>query len=390
MGFVQCVTLVSNFDKKLDEIIDYLMIGSTYVYGYFIIVYFQLRYKKLQRLMDFAKRNFKKRSAIGLSYVTNNESFEISHKYCVYWVLSCVIGCLSWTILPLLSYKKVLPLYSWYPFDTQSSPNFEITYFLQTCGQIFVGVAYGIWSGVYLTMVIMICGQFDILFASLKNIGYTALLSDKTGRDKLLNVQRHLEVVDEEINQYYISTEKHEENDHIKSSTKNESNHKDINNKDELCNALADCIRHHTTILEFARMFKSFYSVYLFCKLFHATFLICFLAYTASIMEASPIKITNVFAYFSLATGELLLLCYYAEQLKRHSARAGEALMRSNWQTFVGPVQRCMIILLSNATKPIVLSAGNIYNLDIEQFRTVMSTAFSYYTLLKNLQGKIQ
>lgn len=35
-------------------------------------------------------------------------------------------------------------------------------------------------------------------------------------------------------------------------------------------------------------------------------------------MEASSIKITNVFAYFSLATGELLLLCYYAEQLKRH------------------------------------------------------------------------
>lgn len=123
---------------------------------------------------------------VGLSYVTFTESFETSHKYCVYWIMSCVIGCLSWTIYPLLSYKRVLPLYSWYPFDTDISPNFEITYFLQTCGQIFVGVAYGIWSGLYLTIVIMICGQFDILFASLKNIGYTALLSDKAGRDKLL------------------------------------------------------------------------------------------------------------------------------------------------------------------------------------------------------------
>lgn len=81
MGIVQCVTLVSNFDKKLDEIIDYLMIGSTYVYGYFIIVYFQLRYKKLQRLMDFAKRNFKKRSAIGKS--TTN--------YIIYIRICCVV-----------------------------------------------------------------------------------------------------------------------------------------------------------------------------------------------------------------------------------------------------------------------------------------------------------
>lgn len=90
--------------------------------------------------------------------------------------------------------------------------------------------------------------------------------------------------MDEEINQYYISTEIREEYDDIKPCTKIESKHKLKNNTDELCNALADCIRHHTMILEFARMFKSLYSVYLFCKLFHATFLICILAYTASIV----------------------------------------------------------------------------------------------------------
>lgn len=90
---------------------------------------------------------------------------------------------------------------------------------------------------------------------------------------------------DEEINQYYISTEIQEEYDHIEKYKRIKSECNAINKTDELCNALADCIRHHTMILEFARMFKSFYSVYLFCKLFHATFLICFLAYTASIVS---------------------------------------------------------------------------------------------------------
>lgn len=59
--------------------------------------------------------------------------------------------------------------------------------------------------------------------------------------------------------------------------------------------------------------------------------------------------------------------------------------MRSNWHTFVGPVQRCMIILLSNASKPIVLSAGNIYNLDIEQFRTVNVIQFSNLEYLNSI-----
>ena len=43
-----------------------------------------------------------------------------------------------------------------------------------------MGVVYGISSGIYVSIVIMLCGQFDILFASLKNIGSTIMPSDET------------------------------------------------------------------------------------------------------------------------------------------------------------------------------------------------------------------
>lgn len=46
-----------------------------------------------------------------------------------------------------------------------------------------------------------------------------------------------------------------------------------------------------------------------------------------------------------------------------------------------------MIIILANA-RPVELTAGKVYNVTIDQFRTVMGTAFSYFTLLKNLREK--
>lgn len=47
-----------------------------------------------------------------------------------------------------------------------------------------------------------------------------------------------------------------------------------------------------------------------------------------------------------------------------------------------------MVILLTNANKPVELTAGMIYKVNIEQFRKVLGTAFSYYTLLKKLKEK--
>lgn len=62
--------------------------------------------------------------------------------------------------------------------------------------------------------------------------------------------------------------------------------------------------------------------------------------------------------------------------------------MRTDWENFEMKVKRSMLIFLTNASKPVELTAGKIYKVNVEQFRTVLGTAFSYYTLLKNLKEK--
>lgn len=65
LAFVQMTTIYQNFDKSLDDIIDYAMIGSIYTYGYWILCFFQYNNKKLAKLTDFVIKNFHSRSAKG-------------------------------------------------------------------------------------------------------------------------------------------------------------------------------------------------------------------------------------------------------------------------------------------------------------------------------------
>lgn len=62
--------------------------------------------------------------------------------------------------------------------------------------------------------------------------------------------------------------------------------------------------------------------------------------------------------------------------------------MRTNWERFDKSVRTDMLVIMTNAPKPVVLTAGKIFKMNIEQFQSVLGTAFSYYTLLKKMKEK--
>lgn len=68
----------------------------------------------------------------------------------------------------------------------QNIPLFLVAYVLQGFGQLLVGCFFPGFSGMMLTFSFLICSQYDLLFCSLKNIRYTAMLmSNINNRRKL-------------------------------------------------------------------------------------------------------------------------------------------------------------------------------------------------------------
>lgn len=98
----------------------------------------------------------------------------------------------------------------------------------------------------------MLCGQYDILYASLKNLSFK-------GSQRLDQRQESFKVENEELNQYFISTESLD----------------DLHNGTETIDvkeALHDCVKHHEMILEFARLLQSFFGWFIFSKSIYSGF----------------------------------------------------------------------------------------------------------------------
>lgn len=62
--------------------------------------------------------------------------------------------------------------------------------------------------------------------------------------------------------------------------------------------------------------------------------------------------------------------------------------MRSNWESLNVNLRRGMLIFLTYADNPIQLIGMKINKLNFDQFRAVMGTTFSYYTLLKKMKER--
>ncbi|XP_070500089.1 putative odorant receptor 85e [Chironomus tepperi] len=392
-----------NLDENLDETINYLMTGSIYGYGYFILCYMQIYSIKFLKLIDFANKNFRTRSAKGLTFISVDESVQTSRKFIIIWNVACLIGTYGWIIYPIVAMRWMLPFDIWYPFNVNAFGGFSMAYIFQIFGQTYVGLVYckriyhllflmsfpkttnksflkgyGMSSGMYASFVMMLCGQYDILYANLKNLGAT---TQKKCSKKIVEQfkikQMNFKAEEQEVNQYLMSTERIDNSDPSARVYLDEMD------------ALADCMKHHEMILQFGKMLQDVYSIFSSSKLFYSTFLQCFLAYAlSSMMEFSWIKMGNLFNYFSLCCFELLLFCYCGEILKHHSCRCGEALMRSNWESFNVTIRRGMIIILSYAINPIELLGMKINALNVDQFRAVMGTTFSYYTLLMKMKER--
>lgn len=296
------VSLHQKWDQGLDELSGLIMTSIIYTFMYFIMCYFQIKYRSHRDLYEFMEKEFQNRSAPGICYVTAEPAYLENYKYYKYWLIACVGGTLHTAFIPILIWKKSLPLSCWYPFDvivslftcilvirnfyySQNSPWFPVAYLLQIFCQIQVGLNYGLSSGIFMSMVIAICGQYDILYSSLKNIRYTAMIRHDGNRAELLEIQKAFKIERMEINQYYNAVEFLEDFDDLK----NQSVELFHPNNDylseysvELSASLADCVRHHQMILKFCEMLEQFYSKFVMVKLLEASFLICFLAYLAS------------------------------------------------------------------------------------------------------------
>ncbi|KAM7361415.1 odorant receptor 83a-like [Cochliomyia hominivorax] len=382
-------TIYLNYDKgDLELLVNCLIQTIIYYWTITMKIYFRrIRPKSLENLIDFINLNYKTRSAIGFTYVTMDGSLAMSNKWIKVYVYCCFLGTIFWLILPIAYGDRSLPLACWYPFDYKQPVIYETMYFLQSVGQIQVAAAFSASSGFHMVLGILISGQYDILFCSLKNILATVAIKRNASKSKLRELYQHQEFTAPEINEYYCSKEITCTVDSLVRSSKPPQHH---DFRLHFRNAFKECVDHHRYIVKCLNKMESFYSLIWFFKTGEVIFLMCLVAFVSvkSTTANSLMRMVSLGQYLLLVAWELLIICYFGEIVYINSQRCGEALMRSPWYIHMREMKYDFLLFMLNSKRPFKLTAGKIYVLNIERFKGIITTAFSFLTLLQKMDQR--
>ncbi|XP_062123037.1 odorant receptor 83a-like [Drosophila sulfurigaster albostrigata] len=382
-------TILINYDKgDLEFIVNCFLQTIIYIWAIFMKLYFRrFQSKLLHKTIRFINEKHQIRSARGFTYVTMEGPIRYTNIWAKSLIYSCQVAALFWLALPIAYRDKSLPLACWYPIDHKQPIVYEVIFFLQGMGQIQISAAFTAASGLYMVIGILISGQYDILFCSLKNVLATSYLEVGATFTELRKLQEAQSVADAELNQYSYAIEERTPLEEL-------IRERDVNNITDFSasfnRAFKSCIAQHRFIIAALTKIERFFNPIWLCKTGEVTFLVCLVAFvwTKSTSANSFIRMLILGQYLVLVLFEMFVICYFAELVYQNSQRCGDALWRSPWQLCMRQVRSHYLFFIMNGQKHFQLTAGKIYNLNVERFRSIITTAFSVLTLLRKMDAR--
>jgi hypothetical protein len=170
--------------------------GTIYVLLMEILVVFKVFY--VAKNMDMLKQLLKTLES-DLFQPKSAEQKALIESSVYFWriiyqlLLIMCCGCnLFWALFPLLDKttgERRLPFLAWYPYNTTTSPLYEITYVYQIVSAGFITTVHVNVDALVAAISVFNASQFDILSDNLRNLH---VLTDSTGiNDKLINCIEH-------------------------------------------------------------------------------------------------------------------------------------------------------------------------------------------------------
>lgn len=323
------------------------LVNAFTVMTFQIVFYFHQ--EKFLILIESFNRRIVNRSVVGITFVTMQRPYEFSKNFTLIWTIMALLATLHYSLNPILDGEKRLPVPVMYPFDVMESPYFEIEFCLQTLAQMQYGFAYSIIVAIITTVTMLLCGQLDILYCSIHNLMYAAMI--RRGGKRSIEMVKYLQInwkyQNKDRIRYCFAIECFEDLDCLHESSVGligpESDLLEYRAYDtEVMEILKNCIRHHQYIIEMAHSVENIFSSFLFLELVQHTLFICIVTYGLSIHPQLDNMFFHFVFYFCMVNFDTFLIFLtphlMAEQVKLSNHNDGEEYLTK----FVHRVRSCL------------------------------------------------
>ncbi|XP_023947855.2 uncharacterized protein LOC112052856 [Bicyclus anynana] len=153
---------------------------------------------------------------------------------------------------------------------------------------------------------------------------------------------------------------------------------------------LRNLVEQHKLILNNTMDLKHSLSAPMLGQLAASGMLICFVGYQAT-TTAGPNKVKFFMSllYLMYNLFELFIFCKWCDEIKLQSENIGKSLYCSGWELGLANapgVRASLLIIASRARRPLVLTAGGLFDLSLASYTTLIKTSYSAITVLRRFQ----
>ncbi|XP_075977218.1 odorant receptor 85c-like [Anticarsia gemmatalis] len=142
----------------------------------------------------------------------------------------------------------------------------------------------------------------------------------------------------------------------------------------------------HQKLLRLADKLSDIFGLVIFIHMAFASVEICFFGFLTLVCEGLADTVANLLTAMS-AVGTIFLLSLSGQCLYDTSSEVADAAYQSLWYESDNNVRKLMLYIIVRAQQPSYLSALGFSQLTLKSFSKIMSTAWTYFSLLIQMYG---
>ncbi|XP_076237967.1 odorant receptor 115 [Calliopsis andreniformis] len=253
--------------------------------------------------------------------------------------LMCHSVVITYVILRRLTIKyndSKLLFRGCFPYDVNSSPEYELTIFAQFAAATYAAASYTAVDTFVAMLILHVCGQLSIVKSNIRNLRYY-------GEDFRKQLER--------------------------------------------------IVRKHEYLNMFAETIEKCFNMMLLLQMLGCTMQLCFQCFQVimSIGEANEFLIFQIFfllLYVVYVMVQLYLYCYVGEKLLIESTEIAEAVYDCEWYNLSPRDAKLLIIIIQRARLPLQVTAGKFCSFTLVLYSQILKTSMGYISVLYATKDK--
>ncbi|XP_031847961.2 odorant receptor Or1 isoform X4 [Nomia melanderi] len=333
---------------KVAAISTVLMTNATHASKVIILVY---RHSRIRDLVNVTRSEMFNRDNVKYEQIVTHYTWQGIFHHIAYQTFGA-LAVTVWGITPVLDYltggSKHYPVEGLYPYNVTATPAFEIT-----CS--------------YQAVAIILCCLNNVAIDTL----ITGLITIACCQLTILN--RNISSLNIETDQQLITLKGDANPGKFATQLDNES-----------YKNLKICIKHSNMIFDFSREIQNIFGTAIFFQFLVNCIIICLIAFNMAQMKVYiPHILFGMLMYMCCMTYQIFIYCWHGNELYLHSLDMILAAYSNEWWQKTENFKRAIQIIMTRAQRPLILSAGNIMDISLQNFVRILRMSYSIFTVLQ-------